>query len=223
MDRSAPRARSRGETAGLKLVPALHGERRASVEAFIRRRFAERYQAKVRHFMPRLLGLESGDASLHGAVGYRSAGEFPLFLERYLDVPIEQAIGQRFDRPVARDEIVEVGNLAAAGVGTARRLIVALTDLLAAEGFRWVAFTGTATLLNSFLRLGLSPCVLGLADPARVGDELPDWGTYYDDGPQVMAGEILGGHQRLSKLGVYGHPDGLAWFDSMEACHVARH
>ena len=173
--------------------------------------------------MPRLLGLEAGDSSLHGAVGYRSAGEHPLFLERYLDLPIEQAIRQRFGRTVARDEIVEVGNLAAAGVGTARRLIVALTDLLAAEGFRWVAFTGTATLLNSFLRLGLSPCVIGLADPARVGDELPDWGTYYDTGPRVMVGEILGGHQRLSRLGVYGRPDGQVWFDSMEVPLVACH
>ena len=82
LDRSAPRARSCGEAADLRLVPALQGERRAQVEAFIRQRFAERYEARVRHFMPRLLGLEASDASLHGAVGYRSAGEFPLFLER---------------------------------------------------------------------------------------------------------------------------------------------
>jgi len=50
-----------------------------------------------------------------------------------------------------------VGNLAADSPGAARLLIVALTDLLVALGFRWVTFTGTPPLLNSFQRLGLTP------------------------------------------------------------------
>ena len=89
----------------------------------------------------------------------------PLFLERYLDEPIELAVARRSGRPVPREEIVEVGNLAAFGSASARLLIVALTDLLVAQGFRWVVFTGTPALLNSFQRLALEP--LALARPTR--------------------------------------------------------
>lgn len=100
-----------------------------------------------------------------------------------------------------REGIVEVGNLAAHGAGTARLLIIALTRILAAEGLRWVCFTGTPALINSFRRLGLDPLTLGPADPHRMGAELPEWGSYYDAGPLVMAGEIRGGDRTLAGAG----------------------
>lgn len=187
----------RSASCRLRLVPALTGAARQEVETLIRQRFAEKHHARVVHFMPCLLGLRGADGALLGAVGWRSAQEQPLFLERYLDVPIEQAIAARTGRTVARHEIVEVGNLAADGVGASRLLIMALTGLLLEHGFRWVAFTAIPTLVNSFHRLDLMPQSLGLADPARMGDELPDWGNYYDNKPEVMVGEIPLGYQQL--------------------------
>jgi len=205
----------------LQLAHAGQGARRAALEDFIRRRFAEHYQARVRHFMPCLLGLHSANGEVQGAVGLRSAQRRPLFLERYLDLPIEQAVSQRCGREVVRAEIVEVGNLAAFGNASARLLIVALTDLLVAQGFRWVVFTGTPALLNSFQRLALNPLPLGLADPARMGEELPDWGSYYASRPQVMAGEILPGHQHLLQLGVYARLGYQPLFIAGEVPHAA--
>jgi len=175
--------------------------RRPAVEHFVRERFAAHYQARVRHFMPRLFALEAADGSLHGAVGCRGAADQGLFLERYLDEPVERVITRRAGERVARDGIVEVGNLAAHGAGTARLLIIALTRILAAEGLRWVCFTGTPALINSFRRLGLDPLTLGPADPHRMGAELPEWGSYYDAGPLVMAGEIRGGDRTLAGAG----------------------
>ncbi|KQO30580.1 thermostable hemolysin [Pseudomonas chengduensis] len=178
--------------------------RRVALEQFIRQRFELQHDARIRHFMPCLFGLENQTGQLLGAVGVRSGNSGPLFLERYLDEPIQSAIGARLGHTEpSRGELVEVGNLAADSPGAARLLIVALTDLLVALGFRWVTFTGTPTLLNSFQRLGLTPIALGEADPARMGDELPDWGSYYDNRPLVMAGDIHGGHQRLLQLGAY--------------------
>lgn len=178
--------------------------RREQMEAFIKARFAEHYGARVHHFMPCLLGLYDDQGELHAALGVRCGGEGPLFLERYLDAPIEQRIGELSSSSMpSRGLVAEVGNLAATGAGHARLLIVALTDLLSRIGFRWVAFTGTPLLLNSFSRLGLAPLQLGAADPARMGDELADWGSYYATNPQVMVGDILGGHQRLQALGIY--------------------
>ncbi|OHC27491.1 MAG: thermostable hemolysin [Pseudomonadales bacterium RIFCSPLOWO2_12_59_9] len=178
-------------------------KRRSEIENFIRVRFAEHYGAKIEHFMPCLLGLENAAGQLQAAVGIRGADAGELFLERYLSRPIEQEITAGNGRYLKRSEIVEVGNLAAVGAGHARLLIVALTDVLVALGFRWVTFTGTTTLLNSFQRLGLSPLSLGLADPACMGAELGAWGSYYATAPQVMVGDIYTGHQRLQAMGVY--------------------
>lgn len=192
MWRPEPQARRR-----LELVPLVDEAGQGAAMDFIRRRFSQAHRARVSHFMPQLFGLQSDDGSLHGAAGCRRADSGALFLERYLDVPIEQAIFERSGVQVERHQIVEVGNLAADGVGTARTLIVKLTRLLALQGFRWVTFTGTQEVLNSFYRLGLAPQSLGLADPSRMGASLADWGRYYDSQPQVVFGEILPAHRQL--------------------------
>ncbi|MCQ4346889.1 thermostable hemolysin [Pseudomonas stutzeri] len=178
--------------------------RRRQLEGFIGARFAEHYGARIRHFMPCLLGLYDRERQLQAALGVRCGQSEPLFLERYLDAPVEQRIAELGGVGLpARGRIAEVGNLASLGGGHARLLIVALTDQLAAAGFRWVAFTGTPLLLNSFQRLGLGLLHLGAADGRRLGAELADWGSYYATQPQVMVGDVLAAHQRLQAMGVY--------------------
>ena len=176
---------------------------RSATENFIRERFFEHYGAHIQHFMPCLLALVDELGALRGAAGLRSAASGSLFLERYLDRPIEQEIRLRNGRVLNRNEIVEVGNFGTLAPGSARVLIVALTDLLVAQGFRWICFTGTPMLINSFQRLGLSPLCVGQARAECLGDEVADWGTYYQTHPKVMAGEIMGGHQRLLNSGAY--------------------
>ncbi len=179
-------------------------ERRRQLENFIGDRFAEHYGARIRHFMPCLLGLYDHQQQLQAALGVRCGQSGALFLERYLDAPVEQRIAElNGGSQPARGVIAEVGNLASLGAGHARLLIVALTDLLATAGFRWVAFTGTSLLLNSFQRLGLSLLHLGAADGQRLGEELADWGSYYATQPQVMVGDVFAAHQRLQSMGVY--------------------
>lgn len=198
-------------------------ERRRQLENFIGDRFAEHYGARIQHFMPCLLGLYDPMQQLQAALGVRCGQGGALFLERYLDAPVEQRIAElNGGSQPARGLIAEVGNLAALGAGHARLLIVALTDLLATAGFRWVAFTGTSLLLNSFQRLGLSLLNLGPADGRRLGAELADWGSYYATQPQVMVGDVLAAHQRLQSMGVYrqlGYQSGQAL--DREFAHVA--
>ena len=211
------------ETASAPVPRSLHlvavdAARRAAVQDFIRDRFAAHYQADVRHFMPCLYGLEADDGSLHGAVGCRSAATQPLFLEHYLDEPIEDLIAARVGTTVDRTDVVEVGNLAARGAGMSRLLIVALTRLLATEGVRWVGFTGTPALINSFRRLGIALHGLAPADPRRLGVDRDqwraEWGTYYDAGPQVMVAEVPGADRTLATAGTYRQ-----FRSSMEAAH----
>lgn len=186
-------------------LQASAGDQRQHLESFIGERFAEHYGARIRHFMPCLLGLYDGQRQLQAALGVRCGQQGALFLEHYLDAPVEQCIAELAgcSQVPSRGQIAEVGNLASLGAGHARLLIVALSDLLAEAGFRWVAFTGTPLLINSFQRLGLTPLNLGVADGERLGAELADWGSYYATHPQVMACDVLATHQRLQAQGVY--------------------
>lgn len=183
-------------------VEEYFGRHRAEVEEFIGARFSEMHGAQIRQFMPRLLSLRSKRGDLIAAFGLRSAETSSLFLENYLSQPIESVLQSRLSQPVAREEIIEVGHLSALYPGAARWLIVAVTALLQQEGYRWVAFTGTAGLRNGFHRLGLRPVELGDATLAHLPEsQRAAWGSYYDHGPKVMAGDIAHGYQALISRG----------------------
>jgi hypothetical protein len=171
---------------------------RGELEAFIADSFLDSYGAEVSHFCDVLLGCRDADGHWIAALGYTLAADGPTFLEQYLDAPLEAAIGARAGDPVARADIVEVGNLASIHPGAARALIVSTTRRLHGLGLRWVAFTATVSLLNSFTRLRLQPQVLAAADPARLADAGQRWGSYYDTQPKVMFGDIRYGYAQLN-------------------------
>lgn len=173
-------------------------EGRASLQAFIAAAFLDTYNAEVSHFCNTLIGCRDADGRWIAALGFSLAGDGPTFLEQYLDAPLEQEIGTRSRQAVRRQHIVEVGNLAASHAGAARALIVSMTRFLHSQGLHWVAFTATASLLNSFTRLRLKPGVLAQADPGRLPDAGKSWGTYYSTNPQVMFGDIRYGYAQLA-------------------------
>ena len=186
------------QTPALSLVEA-QGAARASLETFIARRFDEVYQARVHRFLPRLFGLHRASGERIAAFGLRAAGEGPLFLEHYLDEPVERAVFRQFGSPARRGEIAEVGNLAGASPGALRDLIPELTRFLHREGFRWLAFTGAARLCNGFSRLGLPLQVVASARLDRLPEsERRHWGSYYALEPSVMLGDIAAGHRILA-------------------------
>ncbi len=170
---------------------------RAEAEEFIRDVYARRYGAQVLHFMPVLACLR--DASgIVAAAGYRDAGQSPLFLERYLDVPVETLLTGSQGAVPAREGIVEVGHLAATRAGEGRRLILLLGPHLAGKGYSWVVSTLTEELRRLFLRIGVTPLTLGKADPAALGNEASHWGTYYEHQPLVLAGHLPQALRHLS-------------------------
>lgn len=188
-DRSLPRSEA---WPGPRL--AVHDEEdaeRADVEAFIGRVYARRFGARVVAFAPTLVSLRDPvDGSILAAAGYRAAREAPLFLERYLDAPVETLLASQADASPSRDGIFEVGHLAADRAGEGRRLIFMLGPHLAAEGAQWVVSTLTEELRHLFVRLGIAPLALGRADPAVLGPDVAQWGSYYDHRPVVLAGHL---------------------------------
>lgn len=176
---------------------------RDELEQFIHARFACAHHANVQHYLPELLGLHDSHGRLLAAVGIRLASTGPTFIERYLDEPLEVAVTRLAANPVSRAQLVEVGNLAALSAGSARIMIIAVTWLLATRSLQWVAFTGAATLVNSFHRLGLVPTALTMADPGRLNGDADSWGSYYAQHPQVYVGSIGYGHAALARGGVF--------------------
>lgn len=184
--RSNLQARNRGMTVRHTVVGSPH---RARAEAFISDIFQRHYDAELTSFAPNLMLLEKEDR-IAAVAGWRCAGTEQLFLENYLDVPIETAVSRLAGKPVDRQRIVEVGNLAAEARGGSVEVILTLAAHLDRLGFEWVVFTATSELIGIFRRLGLPPLALAHADPERLGDGAHAWGSYYATHPVVVAGRI---------------------------------
>lgn len=183
------------------LAEGRHG--RAEAETFIARTFARHYAARIAHFMPELVALRR-DGHIEAAAGCRSAAQGTLFLEQYLDAPIEARISQLAGYPTARSGIVELGQLAASRPGAGIALMLRLAHHLSSRGHAWVAFTATAELRGIFVRLGLPLFALAEAAPERLGDQAAAWGSYYEHRPLVVCASLSEAAQRAAQAGGTG-------------------
>lgn len=183
--------------ASLHVIPPEHINR-TSVEQFIHEVFLNAYGAELQSFYPTLLSFRSENRQ-RAAVGYRDGTNRPLFSEQYLTGPADELIGIQTGEPIAREQLVEVGNLALAGPGEARWVIAAVTLYLYELGYRWVLFTAVRPLFNAFQRLGLNPIRLAEADPGLLADKGQSWGRYYDTSPMVCVGNIESGYRKLHR------------------------
>ncbi|MFZ5556572.1 MAG: thermostable hemolysin [Pseudomonadota bacterium] len=172
---------------------------RPEAEALIRTAFMRAYGARIERFLPLLMGLRDGEGSLLAACGLRYAALSPLFLEAYLDRPVEAALSATAGETLRRGDVIEAGNLAVARGGHAPLLIAALTRHLHESGQRWVVFTAVPALANAFKRLGIALTVLApaLLSALPAADQI-GWGTYYDRSPRVMACRVAEAYRALA-------------------------
>ena len=172
---------------------------RAAVETFIRDHYARAYGAEVRHFLPHLMTLRRSDNRLIAALGYRDASTSDsLYLEHYLDLPVEVQLSLRSGQYCTRKSMVEVGNLVTAEAGGARWLATALTAYLKNAGYDWAVFTAVRQLRNAFARLGIELIPLAAADATRLPEmERMAWGRYYETQPIVVAASVHQSHDAL--------------------------
>lgn len=167
--------------------------RREELERFVHDIFQSRHGARVCSFMPTLLAMRNDSGNVCGVAGFRCAADQTLFLERYLDEPIERAIESSTGRQVHRSQIVEVGNLAGVNCRSAMRLVLDLPRILLNRGHRWMVFTATSTV-RALLASYHAPLLdLAPATAARARSTGDDWGRYYDSQPRVMAGYLPDG------------------------------
>ena len=167
-----------------------NASRRAEVERFIRERFRRTHGAVIRTFMPTLLLLTHADGTLAGVAGCRSAAQGPLFLERYLDRPIEDVIARYEGVRVTRSQVVEAGNFACADAHTAREFMSLMPRYLIERRHTWIAFTATVPVRRILRSLGASCTELARAYDACVRGGNDRWGSYYAHDPRVMLGYL---------------------------------
>jgi hypothetical protein len=161
---------------------------RAEIEQFISKIFYDACGAKVRFFLPVLLSLRDSDGKLIAACGIRSAGSDRLFLEHYMDQPVECLLSEQVGSTVNRNDIIEIGNYSVAEMGTSRQLLSAIIDQLHATSKQWAVFTAIQLVRNTLIKQNVFPKVLCDADIKRLPpEEQSEWGSYYEQKPQVMA------------------------------------
>ena len=185
---------------GMISITANHSDERRDVEAFIEGIYAKSYGAVIGQHYPTLLSVRDHDGRVLAALGFRAAGQDELFLEQYMDMPVEAGVSEAFSCSVPRHRIVEIGNLASAGHGAAVFLFVALMSYLECLGFSHLTLTGTKVLRGYFAKLGLDPRDMGRADPARLPDAGKSWGSYYATEPRLIAGDVHASYKQLQQV-----------------------
>ena len=176
----------------------------ATVRRFVESRYARHFGARIRCTYPHLLCAVDAAGRAVAAVGFRDPDE-AFFLEQYLDAPAEDALSALYGRPVARDSIVEIGNLAGDGPAASFLVLQGVLHHLAARR-EHVLLTCTQRLKRRFGDLPHHR--LAVADPARLADDGETWGSYYDERPEVITGRLADYDQRFGRLAGLGRSAG---------------
>ncbi|ROQ21534.1 thermostable hemolysin [Marinimicrobium koreense] len=173
-----------------------------AIAFFIEQRFRAAYGRCPSLVVPSPLILVARSGLVMAAVGTRHAADQPLFLEDYLDHPIEQylppgALGHR-------EGVVEIAHLAGAVEGVSRLFFPAIARWLVTQGVEWICFTGTQSIRLSFAKMGVKPRVLGPALPERLQGAAQDWGAYYQNRPEVVLAHVPSGVEAMRHTGWLG-------------------
>jgi len=157
------------------------------------------YGAVIRDHYPEICFHADNAGSVVAAAGIRRASAGSLFLENYLDAPIEEMIQSYTDEKVNRDQIVEIGNLVSNQTGQCRSFFKLLCAELHSLGFSYAVATATRPLRRIFQYAGFENHFLAIADPSRVPDGGVEWGSYYATDPHVVFGCVTESHALLKR------------------------
>lgn len=161
---------------------------RAASRLLVQTRYRAVHGAEPADDYPAYLTIGSPEAP-RAVLGYRNGESGPLFLEAYLDEPIEAALTRTLGRPVPRGRIVELGDHASHRPGATLALWREAAAALEGQADVAVAVL-TRPLRAIFARLNLNLSILAPARREALGEAGARWGRYYDADPLVCAGQI---------------------------------
>lgn len=163
---------------------------RNEVENFILNAYKKNFDARLRSFLPNLVASSDADDYIGAAFGYSDAADNRLFLETYLDQPIDHMLSKKTNQNIQRKHIVEVGNLAISESTDSVTFLRDIASYLQDLGYEWIVCTATRYLRLLFLRAGTRPLSIGCASMTKVQDDGTDWGSYYATVPEILVGNV---------------------------------
>lgn len=184
-----------GDRAGRSPSPG-----RVAAEQLIEQRYAQCYGARIPVHYPNLIAVHAADGSALAAAGVRDAADGALFLESYLDEPVETALARQGAGDVPRRAIVEIGNLASRSRTASVRLFHRVAEHLKQMEYRYAVVTATRALRDLIGDLGLTVFDIAPALPDRLADRGRSWGQYYACAPRVIGGEIASNASHVAAL-----------------------
>lgn len=177
---------------------------RLEVERYVGEKFEASYGASLAEFLPLFLTLRcSGKLSASAGITLGSESR-KFFLEQYLDSPIENELELLCGERVGREKLAEIGNLVATTLGASRLMFIILASILNQAGYEWMVFTATKPLLRSLHKMGFETKPVCEARPTRLDKgSNADWGSYYDNHPQVVAGRLSSAQQAVEARNLF--------------------
>ncbi len=203
--------------------------KRPRLEHFISKVFKKYYNADIDQFYPSLLSIESDDSdpsnpdkAIKAIAGVRCASDEALFSEYYLSQSLETELTALYNKPISRQVVVEVGNLAPANVGQMRWLIAAITAFLYSAGHKYIVFTAVPGVFNAFRRMDVPLKEITPAKRSSLPEALKDkWGDeYYQAKPMVLAGDIAEGFAIMEENIYQSNKKLIPLFE--EACRLGK-
>jgi hypothetical protein len=156
---------------------------------FSQEQYGKHFSCELNQFYPSMFCLYK-DGVLVACCGFRRASDERLFLEQYLDQPIEEVITLATGQRLERQDIVEIGGLAVLNRDEGLAFMVRLAPQFLALGFSHATCTVTVPVRKCLNKLGIASVYLAEAAPERVAQTGNAWGRYYALGPVVLAGAI---------------------------------
>jgi hypothetical protein len=167
----------------------VHSPQRRALEAYIGQQFECAYGATITEYLPQLFSMQC-QGRFSAVAGIRTALDGDLFVEKYLDEPVEQLLSQLSPTIISRSNIVEIGNLVSTHRGACQLFFTLHATVLYEAGFTWGVFAATDQVERIIRKLNFATFDLGGADPARLGQDAAQWGHYYDTSPTVRAVDL---------------------------------
>lgn len=162
---------------------------RRTLESRVRSGFGHHFDACIEGFMPDLATYTHVSGAT-GVIGFRGAADEPLFLESYLDEPVESVIRYAARHAILRSEVVEVGQFIVDDKTIVLDFFRDLAPFLQSRGYEWVCFTGTNRIRTLLTKVGFSGKPVAAASQDKVSDAAVNWGTYYRFEPRVIVGKL---------------------------------
>ena len=163
---------------------------RSRVERFISDRFLASHNSRISNLMSHHVVCRNDRGDILAAVGFRVADGNTLFLESYLEQPIEQVIAAQDASQPTRPTIAEVGNLASINHRATLLVFRQLFAELDQRQIDWVVCTACDALQKSMARQGLVFDKVCTAHASCLGAQAAHWGSYFAAQPNVLVGDL---------------------------------